>query len=344
MKITFFCNVDKNVLKVNEFYNQDIQILRDLGHQVSIATSYKELSRDVDVIFIWWWTYALTPILFGKIFGVKSVITGTFNFRCPELERDYFKRPWIQKILIRLAFSLTNANILVSKKEFDSIKNEWNPTNIWYSPHIIDINTYKPGRSARASNMIFTLSWMENENIIRKCIMEIIEAAEKVSKIFPEVMFIMAGRDGNGIQKVKAAIQEKNLEKNIRLIGEISLSEKVRYLQECSIYLQPSRYEGFGVAIAEAMSCGAPVISSRIGEVENVVGEAGVLIGDNSIESIANELISLLSDQKRRKELSSYARVRIVQMFPKAKRMMDFKRVLEFVSNEKRWFRLNKSY
>lgn len=47
-------------------------------------------------------------------------------------------------------------------------------------------------------------------------------------------------------------------------------------MQESTIYLQPTLYEGFGFAIAEAMSCGLPVVYLSVGSVPEVVGDVGL--------------------------------------------------------------------
>lgn len=46
-----------------EFYNQDINILKKIDSNLTIATKYREIDWSADVIFVWWWTYAFSQYL-----------------------------------------------------------------------------------------------------------------------------------------------------------------------------------------------------------------------------------------------------------------------------------------
>ena len=82
MRICFFCKIqDREKLFLIEFYNQDISILRKIDPNLKIATKYSEIDWNVDVIFVWWWTYAFFPVFISKALRKKLVITGTFNYR-----------------------------------------------------------------------------------------------------------------------------------------------------------------------------------------------------------------------------------------------------------------------
>jgi glycosyltransferase involved in cell wall biosynthesis len=99
----------------------------------------------------------------------------------------------------------------------------------------------------------------------------------------------------------------------VTLERRVSAEEKLRLLQEASVYLQPSEYESFGVAIAEAMACGTPVVSSTVGAVPDVVGDAGVLLPPDATPSgIAEAIIELLAG---RTDKIDGARDRIVKHF-----------------------------
>ena len=279
MKISFFCKVDRSALSVVEFYKQDIEILKSLGHEIKIATSYKEIDWSSNIIFIWWWTYALYPVVRARLSNKRTIITGTFNYRAPDSTGDFFRRPLWQRILIKKAIQLSSINILVSKNEFNQIEHDWKLKNMYYSPHVVDVEKYIPNNgNRRNSNYFFSIIWTGRFNLQRKCLPEILESAKIVLTKRPELKFYIAGRKGDGFEKIKKIIDDLGLANNVLLLGEISEEKKIQYLQDCLIYLQPSKYEGFGLAIAEAMSCGAPVITSDVGEVKNVVGNSGVFI------------------------------------------------------------------
>lgn len=116
MKICFFCKIsDKSKLFLVEFYNQDINILKKIDSNLTIATKYREIDWSADVIFVWWWTYAFFPVFISRLLRKKLVITGTFNYKCPMAASDYYRRPLLEKLLIKYSIKYANVNILVSK-------------------------------------------------------------------------------------------------------------------------------------------------------------------------------------------------------------------------------------
>lgn len=328
MKVTFFCKVDREALKVVEFYNQDIEILKNFGCDLVIATKYKEIDWTSNIIFVWWWTYAFYPVFLAKLRKRKVVITGTFNYRAPAAPIDFFRRPFWQRILIKYSITNADANILVSEAEYKLIKEEWKLMNIYYSPHVIDLNKYAYSDN-RKEKIIFSIIWTGLKNLERKCLPEIIEVARLVRMRYPDYKFIIAGRRGDGFEYAEELVAHAGLEDTVVLTGEITEEDKIKYLQTCAIYLQPSKYEGFGVAIAEAMACGAPVISTNSGEVANVVGDSGILVKNCDPESVNNELCRLLSDPGQRKLLAIRARNRIEKYFHVGRRTNDIKQILE---------------
>jgi len=72
----------------------------------------------------------------------------------------------------------------------------------------------------------------------------------------------------------------------------------------CTVFVFPSLYEGFGLPIAEAMCCGAPVIAGNSSSLPEVVGEAGVLANTASAEELSDTILRLLRDEKLRLEMS----------------------------------------
>ena len=80
-----------------------------------------------------------------------------------------------------------------------------------------------------------------------------------------------------------------------------------KYL-ESSIYAFPSRYEGFGLVLAEAMSCGLPAVSfSCPCGPKDIITNDGILIAPNAIDNFADGLCQLIKDEKMRKEMGENA-------------------------------------
>jgi len=326
MKISFYANVERSALDLVEFYKVDLDILKEIDPKITIATRWRDIDWSADVIFIWWWTYAFIPILLNKIYRKKIVITGTFNYKAPYMAFDYFRRRFYQQMLIKYSLINADKNILVSQNEYDLIKNDLKLNNLEYSPHCIDTDIYSPA-GKRDKNTVFTICWTGKENLQRKSLPEIVKSAVFVKKEGLDYKFIIAGRKGDGFDYIKNMIEEYRVSDIVELKGEITLAEKLKFLRECAVYLQPSKYEGFGVAIAEAMSCGATVISTKYGEVPNVVGDCGILIDSSKEEEIFRALKQLKTNGIKI-DYGAKARNRIIRRFAYQKRSIDFREVL----------------
>jgi glycosyltransferase involved in cell wall biosynthesis len=330
-RICFFVKLkDPSLVERVNFYRLNIQILKDLGYSVEIATKWPEIDWSCKIIVIFWWTWAFLPVFISKLLRKKVLILGAIHFKCPDEENDYFKRPWFERMLIKYAVKNTNINLFDSKLEFQQVSSYFNLDNCQYLPPPVDVSKYFPSNeNERKNNILFTVSWLQKPNIKRKCIFEMIEAVEILLNKGYDIIYYIAGRKGDGYDNLKKYIEKKGIEKNILLLGEIDEEQKIKLMRECAIYFQITRYEGFGLATAEAMACGAPVITSDAGEVLNVVGDAAVICNGYSPYEIANEIELLLKNKIKRKELSKLAVKQIFDNFQYTKRLNDIKQCLE---------------
>ena len=329
MRICFYCHLsDSNLLDLVEFYKLDIDALKKLDEKLVIATRYKDIDWSCDILFIWWWSYALYPILRGRFFhSMKVVVTGTFNYNTLNYSRDYFHRPLWQKVLLKMAVKFSCMNIMVSKNEYDMMRTDWKYDNFCYSPHCIDTNVYKFSIENRNSDFVLMISALSVSNVKRKCVMEVIDAIDIIRNENVKCNLKIAGIKGDAYELVRNYISYKGLDDYVELLGTISIEHKIELLQSCRCYLQPTNFEGFGVAIAEAMSCGAPIISSNRGEVSNVLGNAGILLESNTPQNIANAIKTIFRGGLNSKQYD--ARKRIETLFSIQRRYSDIKTIIQ---------------
>ena len=105
-------------------------------------------------------------------------------------------------------------------------------------------------------------------------------------------------------------VRELDMGDRIIFTGQIREQDKAPLYSGATAFLFPSLYEGFGMPVLEAMACGAPVITSRVSALPEVVGDAGVLIDPYSEPAISEALGEVLTSPKRRQELGHKARER----------------------------------
>src|SRR5262249_6153734 len=79
-------------------------------------------------------------------------------------------------------------------------------------------------------------------------------------------------------------------------LGSVPLAELASLYRRASALVFPSRYEGFGSPLLEAMASGCPVAASAIPALEEVAGDAAVLFAPDSAEEIAAGILAALAD------------------------------------------------
>jgi glycosyltransferase involved in cell wall biosynthesis len=104
-------------------------------------------------------------------------------------------------------------------------------------------------------------------------------------------------RDPDCAAALRAQIAREGLEERIRLIGALDADAVCALLGKADIFALPSRYEGYGMAFAEAMAHGLPIVAARAGAVpETVPPEAGLLLEPDNVEAFTQALRGLLRD------------------------------------------------
>jgi glycosyltransferase involved in cell wall biosynthesis len=124
----------------------------------------------------------------------------------------------------------------------------------------------------------------------------------------PDVKVLVAGSQHEEAMKGAAAELP-----NITLLGYVPAERLAMYMRDSFALVFPTRYETFGIAAAEAMAAGAPVITCRCTAVPEIVGDAAIYVDPDQPESIVEALIALQSQQGLREELISrgHARARL---------------------------------
>jgi len=93
----------------------------------------------------------------------------------------------------------------------------------------------------------------------------------------------------------------------------------------------PSRYEGFGLAVAEGMAAGLPVVASRIDSIPELVedGVSGILVRPNRPQELAAKVIEILGDRERAHLLGERARERVGERFTLAAMLRSYESLYE---------------
>ena len=114
---------------------------------------------------------------------------------------------------------------------------------------------------------------------------------------------MVAGGGGWGDDELLARVRASPAADRVRLTGRVSDEELCELYRGAECFLYPSRYEGFGLPPLEAMTCGAPVVSSDRTSMPEVLGDAAVAVDPDDPDALADAVGALLHSEPRRAEL-----------------------------------------
>ena len=145
------------------------------------------------------------------------------------------------------------------------------------------------------SKMILNVGTLEP----RKNVVSLIKAFKKLrERGFEEVKLVIAGDKGWLYEEIFKEVGHSDLKKEILFLGVVK-DEDLPLLYNCAdIFVYPSLYEGFGLPPLEAMACGVPVITSNTSSLPEVIGDAGIMVDPNDVNSLCESMYILLKDRE----------------------------------------------
>ncbi len=166
--------------------------------------------------------------------------------------------------------------------------------------------------------LALTVGAIDHGTLVQKGQLPFVQAAREL----PDVRFVFAGKWlDDAVEQLRAVAPE-----NVELTGWLSDEELVALYRRAAVYVQASRHEGFGLAVAEAMLAGCVPVVMNVTAMPEVVGDAGVLIDSQRPEAVADGI-------RRALELgpaaNRSARERILTNFPMASRRDGILRVVD---------------
>lgn len=240
--------------------------------------------------------------LLAKEFGVPYVITEHMSpFPFPSLMKH--GQPIRE---IAYAFENAAASIAVSTSLAKRVASFGYPIP-HVIPNMVDERSFALGESQAEKFIFFTLCGITEQ----KGIDHLLEAIALWNPPAEQFEFRIGG---DGAQRVQ--YQDKSialgLSDRVKWLGAVSRDKAPELFQQCHIFVMPSRHETFGVAYAEAIACGKPIIATRCGGPEFIVNEGnGLLVDVGDVPALS------LAMQKMAANWSHYKPTAIRQDFDK---------------------------
>ena len=114
---------------------------------------------------------------------------------------------------------------------------------------------------------------------------------------------------GNGVLRpyLERLIEEYQLEQNVHFLGTIEDSALNEWYNRVSAVIIPSVFEGFGLTVIEAMTCGTPVIATDVDALRDVVKDDmnGFLVQYNDVKGLSEKILFLLRHEEKQSKFSN---------------------------------------
>lgn len=172
----------------------------------------------------------------------------------------------------------------------------------------------------------------------------LVKAIARVKNQFNEEMkLIVIGGDVSGVmhskeeskekKRLKRLIKKLNLEEDVIFLGPVKRERLPYFYSIADVCVVPSLYESFGLVAVEAMSCGTPVIASKVGGLAHTVrdGYSGLHFLPGRSDHLAKAILKLITDSQKMEEIGVNARLRTAREFGLERTVKQIKSLYELL-------------
>lgn len=318
-------------LKPSSFVVQDIHILRNNFEvfpyyinksqiKESIISFFRSLIKiyNSDLVFTWFTLpQFFLHIVIAKILHKKvAVVVGGYEVvKMEEINYGALNNPF-KAFLIKKILNLADIILPVSKYVSKEVKKITKNKNIYVIYNGINTKKFYKLQGVEKEDLMLTVATDIDSQFYKKGI----DIIFKIAPHFQRYKILIIG-------KYSPLWKQNNSElpNNIEIVGFLKPDALLEFYSKAKIYLQLSRQESFGCALAEAMACECiPVVSNRTALPE-VVDEAGIIVDIDNEEDVVKGIEKALESPSI---LGRKARDRICKLFDVEKRKKELIKVI----------------
>lgn len=233
-----------------------------------------------------------TAMMLSKEFSIPYIITERFG---PFPHKSFLDEK--ANILFEdIYLPMKNANILVSVSESHANDiRKYVDRDVQVINNFIDEDLFIPA-SNNTSIADFTFLTITSSYQSNKGIEDLIRAIKILREKGVKAKFkIGGGPSDKDLQRLRKVSRELAIDDQIKWFGKLTREEVASMLQSCSCFISPSRYESFGLACAEAIACGKPVIATKSGGPQSIVNDLnGLLVETQNPKIMADSMYYML--------------------------------------------------
>ncbi|MBV6396435.1 MAG: Glycogen synthase [Anaerolineales bacterium] len=208
------------------------------------------------------------------------------------------------RFLVRLAGWFVDHVICIAPGMKTELENLLPGAPVSYFPNGVDLDLFSPDSTIQKKKQIVSvgrLFWQKGYPDLLSAIMRVFEKD-------PTYTMVIVG-DGPLRAELEEIVARARLQERVEFTGVVSQAQVVRILRESELFVMASVSEGFPKALIEAMACGLPVVTTRVGACEDVVKEAqcGIVVQPNAPDHLAGAIYEILASPALRQRYASQA-------------------------------------
>jgi len=134
---------------------------------------------------------------------------------------------------------------------------------------------------------------------------------------FKDAILVIAGPNDGYLSEIIHLAQASGVSNSVLFVGSLYGGDKLAAYVDSEVYILPSRYETFPMAVLEAYACGKPVIASDVGGLKELIvdGETGFLFEAGNFKQMAEKMVYLLNNSDKAVEISRKARILVEEKY-----------------------------
>jgi glycosyltransferase involved in cell wall biosynthesis len=126
-----------------------------------------------------------------------------------------------------------------------------------------------------------------------------VTAIDALALVNSDLRLLLVGPEKLGAAQVRERVERLGLGERVAWRGHVERDELAALYRGAAVLVFPSRYEGFGLPVVEAMACGTPVVATTAGAIPEVAGNAAVLVAPDDPAALAGGIERALADRAR---------------------------------------------
>lgn len=240
-------------------------------------------------------------ILLAKV-GHKKILLHCHGSR---FDQFYQKGSSWEKALIRWGFSLCDIIITLSPQWKEFYAQVAEPSKVMVLENAIPAELFRKSPEIEKRIPGESIILFAGEVGERKGAYDLLSIVPELVAIAPKTRVLLAGNGDPA--KIGTLIKSLQIEGVIQWVGWCNPEDLIRLYHQAQIFVLPSYHEGLPMAILEAMACGLPVVSTRVGGIPEVIedGENGFLINPGDRQALLAAISTLLADGPLRAAMGS---------------------------------------